>query len=504
MASLSVTFPSPEAGASPNQSGEVELFLAGGPDRNPLLTLKKSEGPVHTLSHTGDDSLHLCALVQIPGVGKVLGATGNLMVGSRVYPLLLELFRGKLCRLQNQASDWQLVGLDLPSDVLNRLKMLTHRLGSIVTASGASQGSLDAATCLKALAEAHHLGDDLGDVYVQRLFDLRLKRQSGPLTTKLSVGLPEDLEPVEFDKIQSAIAPFNQFHLPISWRVLEPTAGKLETARLDRLISAAKATGRSLTGGPLLDFRAQALPDWVLQGSGDPHRITSVLSRHIRDLLSSHGSQFESWTVLLGANLAEVFDLDEDEWLRLAYHLCDEARKVGHNLKLSLGISQPWAEIMALEHRNYSPFSFAETVIRTGLPIASIELDMVMGTMPRGGYLRDVIEVSKMIDQFTFLGKPLRILAGFPSSAKSDFLADPTVKLAGGNFGPCHNPEGQAQWAKTMLPMMLCKGGVEELRWCHLDDRRAHTYPNCGLIDADGNPNPALLVLEDIRRKFLL
>lgn len=503
MASLTVAFPSPNANAPASQSGEVELFLAGGPDRTPLLTHKKSEGAVHTLTYNGDDSLHLCALLQIPGVGKVLGATGNLMVGSRVYPLLLELFRGKLCRLQNQASDWQLVGLELPSDLLNRLRSLTKRLGNIVTAPGASHACMDSATCLQALAEAHQLGDDLGDVYVDRLFDLRLRRQQGPLSTKLSVGLPEDLEPVDFSQLQNALAPFHQVHLPVSWRALEPEQGKLETAKLDRLIASAKATGRSLTGGPLLDFRAQGLPDWVLNGPSDPHRLTSILSRHVRDLMCSHGSQFDSWTILLGANLAEVFDLDEDEWLRLAYHLCDEARKLGQNLKLSLGISQPWAEIMALEHRNYSPFSFAETVIRTGLPIASVELDMVMGTLPRGGYLRDVIEVSKMIDQFAFLGKPIRILAGFPSSGKCDLLADPSIKLDCGNFGLEHSPEGQAQWAKTMLPMMLCKGGVEELRWCHLDDRRAHTYPNCGLIDSDGNTNPMLNVLEELKRKYL-
>ena len=504
MASLTVAFPCPDASDSPAKSGDVELFLAGGPERTPLLTHKKSQGLSHTLTYNGDESLHLCALLQIPGIGKVLGATGNLMVGSRVYPLLLELFRGKLCRLQNQASDWQLVGLDLPSDVLNRLKNLTRKLGAIVTAPGASHGCPDAETCLQALAEAHHLGDDLGDVYVQRLFDLRLNRQSGPLTTKLSVGLPEDLETVEFDQLQNVLAPFHQFHLPVSWRALEPESGRLETSKLDRLIASAKATGRSLTAGPLLDFRAQGLPDWVLRGSSDPHRITSILSKHVRDLLTSHGSQFDSWTVLLGANLAEVFDLDEEEWLRLAYHLCDEARKLGHKLNLSLGISQPWAEIMALEHRGYSPFSFAETVIRTGLPIASVELDMVMGTMPRGGYLRDVIEVSKMLDQFSFLGKPLRIIAGFPSSSKIDPLADPTVKLAGGHFGSEHSAEGQAHWARTMLPMMLCKGGVEELRWAHLDDRRAHTYPNCGLIDSEGNANPALNVLLELKRKYLI
>ncbi len=499
MASISVSINAAILGAATRGGAKLDAFLAGGPDRTPLLTFKDCQNPVHTFTYNGDESLHLCALIPLPGVGEVLGATGNLMVGTRVYSLLLELFRGKLCRIQNQASDWQLLGLELPSDILQRIRQLTHRLVTIVTSPDPVP---EDGVCLAALAEAHDLGNDLTDVYVDRLFELRTQKQ-GRLTTVLSVGLPEDLEPVDFNTLGSHLAHFHQLHLPLSWRAMEPEAGKPNHAKLDQWVNAAKTTGKTLTAGPLLDFRAQGLPGWVLQGSSDPHQITSVLSRHVRQLLASHGSHFDSWTVLLGANLSEVFDLDEDEWLRMAYHLCDEAKKAGKNLKLSLGVSQPFGEIMSVEHRNHSPFTFAETVVRTGLPIASIALDLVMGTLPRGGYVRDGIETSKMIDQFAFLGKPLKILAGFPSSSGSDLLADSSIRLAGGHLGSGHSPEGQALWAQTMLPIMLAKAAVEEVRWCHLDDRRPHTHPNCGLIDSTGNPTPTLEVIKKLKAQYL-
>ena len=499
MASISVSINPALVGTAALKGVPLDAFLAGGPDGNPLLTFRDGKAPVQTFTYNGDESLHLCALIPLPGVGEVLGATGNLMVGTRVYSLLLELFRGKLCRIQNQASDWQLLGLELPTDILQRLRQLTHRLVTIVTSPNPVP---EDDVCLAALAEAHVLGNDLTDVYIHRLFELRTQKQ-GPLSTVLSVGMPEDLEPVDFKALGSHLAPFDHLHLPLSWRALEPEPGKPNLAKLDLWVEAAKATGKKLTAGPLLDFRAQGLPDWVLKGSTDPHQITALLSKHVRHLIASHGSHFDSWTVLLGANLSEVFDFDEDEWLRMAYHLCDEAKRAGKNLKLSLGVSQPWGEIMSIEHRNHSPFSFAETVVRTGLPIASIALDMVMGTLPRGGYVRDGIETSKMIDQFAFLGKPLKILTGFPSSSDSDLLADSTVRLAGGHLGLGHSPKWQALWAETMLPLMLSKAAVQEVRWCHLDDRRPHTHPNCGLIDSKGNANPTLEVLKKLKAQYL-
>ncbi len=499
MASISVSINPTFLGTNPVGGVTLDAFLAGGPDRTPLLTFKNCQHPVHTFSYNGDESLHLCALIPIPGVGEVLGATGNLMVGTRVYSLLLELFRGKLCRIQNQASDWHLLGLELPSDILHRLQQLTHRLVTIVTSP--NQVPVDA-NCLEALTEAHFLANDLADVYVNRLVELRTQKQ-GRLGTLLSVGLPEDIQPIDFTELGPILAPFDNLHLPVSWRSLEPVEGKPNLTILDQCVKAAKATGKTLTAGPLLDFRSQGLPDWVIKSSSDPHQITAILSKHVRNLIESHGSHFDSWTILLGANLSEVFDLDEDEWLRMAYHLCDEARRVGKNLKLSLGVSQPFGEIMSTEHRNHSPFSFAETVVRTGLPIASIVLDLVMGTLPRGGYVRDGIETSKIIDQFAFLGKPLKILTGFPSSGNSDPLAESSVRLAGGHLGPAHSHKGQALWAETMLPIMLSKAAVEEVMWCHLDDRRPHTYPNCGLIDSNGIPTQTLAVIEKLKAQYL-
>jgi len=478
----------------------LDAYLAGGPDRFPLMTTREIRNGNYVLTHLGDDSLHLCANIELPGIGKVLGATGNLMPRERPYNLLLELLRGKLCRLRNQSTDWELLGLDTPQTLKDELAKLCHILGRVVTAEN---NEIDETICLDGLVHAHRLGDELTSIYTQRVLEIR-KERTPKLQTRLAIGLGEDLDPFEPNPAALAHFPFHQIHIPFPWRLLEPAQGQYQWQKADRVIESAMASRLEVSGGPIIDFRHGALPDWVISGKMDQHRLSSILTKHLYAVLNRYQGIVKHWTILLGANLGEVFDLDEDEWLRLAFHLCDVAAKSGSKTSLVLGINQPSGELMALEPRNYSPLGFAETMVRTGLPIAAIELDMVMGTSPRGSALRELLEVSRVIDAFGFLGKPLRLVVGYPSSPAKDLLADPGQSTGPGRLGSEYTPEGQSLWAKTYLELLLCKPQVEEIRWCHLEDKRPHVYPNCGLIDIDGRVKPAWVDLLELRRKHLM
>ena len=76
--------------------------------------------------------------------------------------------------------------------------------------------------------------------------------------------------------------------------------------------------------------------------------------------------------------------------LGLTYRLAEAARQVDPSLELIIGIAQPWGEYMALADRTHSPFIFADTLIRSGLNLAALDLEMVMGVTPRGSYCRDL------------------------------------------------------------------------------------------------------------------
>src|SRR6516162_3188987 len=118
----------------------------------------------------------------------------------------------------------------------------------------------------------------------------------------------------------------------------------------------------------------------------------------------------------------------------LTVHLIEAARKVDPALELVVGIAQPWGEYMAAEERNHSPFIFADTLIRSGLALTALDVELVMGVTPRGSYCRDLLDTSRLLDMYALLGLPLRLTLGYPSSSSPDALADPDFRVDAGRW----------------------------------------------------------------------
>ena len=57
-----------------------------------------------------------------------------------------------------------------------------------------------------------------------------------------------------------------------------------------------------------------------------------------------------------------------------------------------------------------------------------------------------------------------------------------------------------AQW---LLPLLLAKQSVQGIVWDGWQDNQPHEMPASGLIDAQGQPKPALQTLAELRRAWL-
>jgi hypothetical protein len=158
---------------------------------------------------------------------------------------------------------------------------------------------------------------------------------------------------------------------------------------------------------------------------------------------------------------------------------------------------------MALADRTHSPFIFADTLIRSGLNLAALDIEILMGVTPRGSYCRDVLETSRMLDLYALLGVPLRVTLGYPSSTQADLDGDPELLVAAGRWGSGFTPVTQAEWAADFTALALCKPFVQGVQWTHFADSAPHQFPHCGLVDRDGNPKPALDGLRELREKHL-
>jgi len=203
------------------------------------------------------------------------------------------------------------------------------------------------------------------------------------------------------------------------------------------------------------------------------------------------------------SNSAAILSLGEEELLWLTVKLVQAAKQVDPGLEIIVGVTQPWGEYMALEDRTHSPFIFADTLIRSELNLAALDLEVVMCAAPRGSYCRDLLETSRMLDLYALLGVPLRVTLGYPSVNAADPKCDPELRVAAGHWHEGFSLNSQADWAESFGGLTVCKPFVQAVHWTHLTDADVHQFPNCGLIDAKGQLKPAFQRLRQLRERHL-
>jgi hypothetical protein len=474
--------------------------LAGGPDNMPYPTDLQIAGHTVLLTRSVDDSGHLVAPWPIEGFGQLMGSSATLTERPTPYNLLVELARGKVNQVRCQAADWQAGGLQLPADLQVRIAETSLTFGRAVCSddTGATQSLAQ-----RALALGYQAGVDLTNAYLSQVFQIRHQRQgqSDPLDTVLSTRLTSSATEEPFaSRLRET---FNRVTLPLAWHMVEGDETVYRWDEIDRMLAWAETNDLDVTAGPLIDFSSSQLPAWLWLWERDVPSTATFMCRFVEAAVRRYRSRIRRWHLTAASNWANVLSLTEDELMGLTFRLGETARQVDPSLELIIGVSQPWGEYMALSDRTYSPFIFADNLIRSGLNLAALDVEVVMGVSGRGSYCRDQLELSRLLDLYALLGVPIQVTLGYPAAASLDPLADPELATSAGVWRHAMTPKIQAEWADQFGSLALCKPYVQALQWVHFTDAEPHIFPWCGLVDPQGQPRPALDALEGLRKRHL-
>jgi hypothetical protein len=469
--------------------------VAGGQDSMPYPTQVVLEPGQMTVVRAVDESGVLLAPWEINGSGRVMASSATLMERPHPYHLLLELARGKVNQVRAQVSDWVMGGLEMTPALAERIHQATQAfVGAIVNApDGHSQAQV-------ALAEGYQAAAQLVQTYMDQVYQLRHQRQARfdtVLGCRIGTTIPSERVAGPLTETLNAVS------IPFPWKDIEPTEGDYHWDPSDGLVGWAQEQGLRLQGGPLVDFGGTGLPEWVLKRSNDLQSLAGTLADHIQSVVSRYRSQVRVWQVTAASNAQEVLAAGDEELLWLTRHLAEAARQVDSSLEILVGIAQPWGDYLVNQDHTHSPFLFADTLVRSGLRLAGLDLEVAMAVTPRGSYCRDLLEVSRLLDLYALLGLPLHVTLGYPSSDGPDGLADPSLSVSGGNWKGGYSPQVQADWAAAFGGLTLCKPFVRGVQWLHCHDAEPHLAPHCGLVDAKGNPKPALGRLRELRQAHL-
>jgi hypothetical protein len=492
-----MTFQLPAAPPAAVLADLERACIAGGPDNMPWPT-EVQVGPGRlTVRRTADESGYLALPWEVAGAGRLMGTTATLMERPQPYQLQVEQARGKVNQVRCQAADWETGGLVLPDELEQHVREATLAFGRAVTQAPSDRA---AAQAQEALTLAYRAAHELVQTYVQQVFEIRHQRNAAletALGTQLGTRVPEG------PAADALLRACNDVRLPLAWHAVEPAEGRFEWEPHDALLDWALRQGLSVSAGPLIDFSSARLPEWLWLWERDLSSLASFMCTYVETAVRRYRGRVRRWQLSTASNCARVLSLGEDELLWLTVRLAETARQVDPGLELVVGVAQPWGEYMVTEERMHSPFIFADMLVRTGLNLGALDLELVMGATPRGSYSRDLLETSRLLDLYSLLGVPLTVTLGYPSSAGADHLADPELRVDAGRWRDAVDPATQADWAAAFAGLAAAKPYVQAVHWAHWSDAEPHAFPNAGLVDAAGQVKPAVQPLQDLRMKHL-
>ena len=472
----------------------VEQAYLSGLDRIPWQVQTRVEGRELTLQRAVSDSATLHIPWDVPGFGRLVLSTASLLERDEPYQLPLELARGKIGQIRNQLSEWQGIGLQVPGAVSAKLDEATGALAqAAVTRDGVAPAASLAEEALRLGLEAAQM---LAGCYTEQAIAVR-RRVNG----KLASGLGGDLGVALLDDNTAAqfLQTFNTASIPICWREVESAEGSYLWTITDTQVEWCHTHGLRTYGGPLVQLDRRSVPDWLYVWEGEFEDVLSFVSEYVQAAVTRYRGRIDVWQCAGRLTSSDVLSLSEEESLRLAARVVELIRSLDPDTPVVISFDQPWAEYLNRRELDFPPLNFADALVRAGLGLSGLMLEMNVGFYPGGTLSRDLLDFSRQLDYWSVLGLPLHVGLCVPSSAHDDPLARRRVRLAPESW----TPKLQQAWIMQYVPLVLAKPYVQGVIWNQLRDCEPHEFPHGGLFDLRRHPKPALRTLASIRQAHL-
>lgn len=452
-----------------------------------------------TVEREGFDSCKLNIPWRVEGYGEMLIATATLMQRERPYLLPLELARGKINQVRNQLAEWQLAGL--PHN--EQLKKTLSTAVRLFTDAAVRQHEPTSAAQIaqEALATALEAALIVAESYSEQALIFRHQTMAKlPIAFGTSLGR-DSAEPTVAQPTASLC---NTAVVPLIWRNTSPREDEYVWDSYEAQIQWCRNQGMNIAAGPLLRLDERGFPDWLTAWQGDVDAIAAFSAEYVAKTVQQFRGRVSFWNVASFSYRAQSLGLKDEDKLRIIAKAIDTVRRFDADTPLIIGFDQPWGEYLRKLPLAYPPLHIADHLVRSGLPIAALGLELDVGYHPDGSYLRDPLELGKFIDSWSMLGMPLYVFLTVPSGESHDPLAEGRSSPIAGAYHGGWSPAAQADWVRKCVPILLAKPSVQGIAWSQLRDDEPHDLPHGGLFDAEGLPKPALTALAYLRKQHLV
>ena len=405
----------------------------------------------------------LVLLWPIDGFGRVLLPTTCLPERAAPYNLNVEIARAKLMQIVNKREDWSFF----------------DGIEDLEDASREAQGLFVQAiqNISESLKKAMVFSEALAAKQAEALFDTRAGNHGfgrGCLGCRID---PAEVGNSKY--VEKLLELFGFVMIPINWAQMEPKRGSYDFSAVDACIKVLGKRRLAIGAGPLLCFSAEYMPKWLLRGKMGFEKIREAAYQFVSKMAGRYSSSIHAWRVVSGLNVFNHFGFSFEQVLEMTRAANMAVKQESDRALKIIEISSPWGEYYATMYNAIPPLVYVDMIVQSGINFDAFGLQMQFGKNQQGMHIRDMMQISAVLDYFGAVAKPLYITEVEVPSRDGTGLYDSKVA---GAWHQQWDQSRQAQWLERFYKIALSKPFVDSVTYSHLVDTADSAITSSGLL----------------------
>lgn len=484
------------------RKGEIakDFILTGvtlfGMDRIPFRSTKFvtfQDGIIDCKERSASEPAGLSLLWPVEGFGSISLCTTRLPEREQPYILNVELARAKLMEITFKREDWSI--FDQKSylgEQAEEIQWLFIQMLENINEPG--KASVLADGCL---VKALKYSEQLALKYSEVIFETRLKSRSFARSSLGCIVDPKKLENKNY--LKAVFELFAHISIPVEWSKIEAVKGEYDFTELDKCIEILGKKRMLICAGPLLCFEEKSLPEW-LRGQTDFEIIREASYEFVSKVVTRYAKYVHIWLVLGGLNAYNHFAFTFEKVLEITRTACLAAREADSRSLKMIEIVCPWGEYYAHNQDTIPPLVYIDMVTQAGINYDALGVQMVFGKNVPGMQVRDMMQISAMLDRFAPIPKPLHITSfGVPDTNDAEGQGQ---QQAGMWYKPWDQAQ-QAKWIEEFCKIAFSKTFVNTVTYSALADGNENVLAGGGLLTDKFQPKKAFMTMVKLQRKIL-
>lgn len=436
------------------------------------------------------DTAALALLWEVQGFGRIMLPTTCLPERERPYCLNVEIARARLMQTLSRREDWSLF-----DEAMELEDIWQQALDLFVKAVQLNQSPAEASILAdQSLRKAMIFSEKMAITQADTLFKARKSNRG---FNRASLGTHVNSASLDEKPYVEGVAGISDFAvIDINWARIETGPEEYDFSEVDRCVDILTTRKMLFMAGPLLHFQRESLPQWLLDGRPGFEDIRDAAYRFISAVVTRYRRRISRWIVVSGLNAWNCCAFSVEQVLEMTRSANMAVKAVHPRGVRVIEVANLWGEYHGILPNSISPVAYMDMVIQSGVTFDAFALQVKFGRDETGMHMRDMLQVTSILDYLSLLGKPLYITQ---VQVPSDSGTGDCDEGVAGVWHKTWDRKRQALWLDQFYRIAMSKPMVDAVVYGNLADYSQSPIQHSGVLTEAFKPKDGYKVIRRFR-----